>query len=798
MDVRVGQQLGNYRLIRLLGQGGFADVYLGEHVHLATQAALKVLQVRLIGDHLEMFRNEARTIASLVHPNIVHVFDFGVEAGTPFLVMDYAPHGSLRQRYTRGSIVPPQQIVASVKQVAAALHYAHQRHFIHRDVKPENMLLGMNDEILLSDFGLVLIEQSTGSQITREAAGTLPYMAPEQLQGKPRAASDQYALGIVVYEWLCGERPFRGGPMELMGQHALTPPPPLRQRVPTIPHTVEAVVLRALSKEPQERFADVVAFATALEIACRDALTQPFPAADALTDLRTSLNPSVPRDVLPGMPTQAPTELNPTRQNEELGSPLAPISSGSNTPTPTPDTTVRTSPPSGPQTRPPGAPSSPSWSQASTVTPSGPVGDSRDRVMPVSRFTQPKDHIPLSPAAFPPSTGASPSPDGSRLPKHRISRRVVVASLVGVAGLGVSALAIDWALSAGLLGIHGSSTPTITPRGTVHATSTPSAASPTSPLLVFPSLLYTYTGHSDQVRAVAWSADGKYIASAAGDSSAYGAYPAKDQTVQVWDATNGTHIYTYHGKGASLYGYGASAVAWSPDSKRLVAGVNDQSVEIWNALDGGNEVTYPGYGSLVSTVAWSPDGSRIASGYEDGKVKIWDAAGGGLIKTYLWIQFACNALAWSPNRVSLADANFDGTVQIWNAATGGQLVTLGQQDLGSGKNSLALTWSPDGKRLASGGVGLPVQVWNVAEKTIAFIYTGHAGSIAAVSWSPDGIYIASGGDDKTVQIWKATDGTHVFTYSGHKDAINALAWSPTSKRVASASNDHTVQVWSIA
>lgn len=789
MDARVGQQLGNYRLIRLLGQGGFADVYLGEHVHLGTQAALKVLQVRLMGEHLALFRNEARTIASLVHPNIVRVFDYGVEAGTPFLVMEYAPHGSLRQRYTRGSIVSPQQIVAAVKQVAAALHYAHQRHFIHRDVKPENMLLGMNDEILLSDFGLVLVEQSTGSQITREAAGTLPYMAPEQLQGKPRAASDQYALGIVVYEWLCGERPFRGGPMELMGQHALTPPPPLRQRVPTIPHTVEAVVLRALSKEPQERFADVVAFATALEIACRDALTQPFPAADVLPDLRTSLNPSVPRDALPGMPTQAPNELNTTRQNqdgwsmsaptyvsptvqnEEVESPLAPISSAGNTPTSTPDTTVRTPSPSGPQTRPPGAPSSPSWSQASTVTP---------------------------------STEASPSPDGSRLPKHRISRRVVIASLVGVAGLGVSALAIDWALSAGLLGIHGSSTPTITPRGTVHATSTPSAASPTPPLLVFPSLLYTYTGHSDQVRAVAWSADGNYIASAAGDSSAYGAYPAKDQTVQVWDATNGTHIYTYHGRGASLYGYGASSVAWSPDSKRLVAGVNDQSVEIWNALDGGNEVTHPGYGSLVTSVAWSPDGSRIASGYEDGKVKIWDAAGGGLIKTYLWTSFnACNALAWSPNSVSLAAANSDGTVQIWNAATGGQLVTLGQQVQGVGL--YAITWSPDGKRIASGGgsplggdYASPVQVWNVAEKTTAFLYTGHSHSIAAVSWSPDGKYIASGGSDRTVQIWAATDGSHAFTYNGHKDTINAVTWSPTSKRVASASNDHTVQVWSIA
>jgi serine/threonine protein kinase len=234
MEIRVGDRIGNYRLIHLLGQGAFADVYLGEHIHLQTRAALKILQIRWVGEQLDLFRQEARTIASLVHPNIVRVFDFGVERSTPFLVMDYAPHGSLRQCYGRGSRVPLNQVVSIVKQVAAALHYAHQKRFIHRDIKPENILLGQNDEVLLGDFGLVLVEQSTGSQLTHSIAGTLPYMAPEQLQGKPRAASDQYSLGIVTYEWLTGSRPFHGGPMELMGQHAMTPPPPLRALVPDI------------------------------------------------------------------------------------------------------------------------------------------------------------------------------------------------------------------------------------------------------------------------------------------------------------------------------------------------------------------------------------------------------------------------------------------------------------------------------------------------------------------------------------------------------------------------------------
>src|SRR2546421_11230598 len=121
----VGRQFGNYHLIRLLGQGGFADVYLGEHVHLNTLAAIKVLRAQLMEDDITNFRTEARTIAHLAHPNIVRVLDFGVEGPIPFLVMEYAPNGTLRQRHPRGVPVAPQEVISYVRQIAAALQYAH-------------------------------------------------------------------------------------------------------------------------------------------------------------------------------------------------------------------------------------------------------------------------------------------------------------------------------------------------------------------------------------------------------------------------------------------------------------------------------------------------------------------------------------------------------------------------------------------------------------------------------------------------------------------------------------------------
>src|SRR5215472_12310183 len=266
LEDRVGQQLGNYRLIRLLGRGGFAEVYLGEHVRLGTSAAVKDLHTRLANkNEVESFQKEARIIASLEHPQIVRVFDFDVINGTPFLVMSYAPGGTLRQRHPKRSILPLPTIVTYVKQVAEALQYAHDEKFIHRDVKPENMLVGRRGEVLLSDFGIALVAQSSRYQSTQDMAGTIAYMAPEQIHGKPRPASDQYALGVVVYEWLSGDRPFHGSFTEIAAQQAIVPPPPLREKVSTITSDVEQVVLTTLAKDPKHRFGSIHAFAIALE-----------------------------------------------------------------------------------------------------------------------------------------------------------------------------------------------------------------------------------------------------------------------------------------------------------------------------------------------------------------------------------------------------------------------------------------------------------------------------------------------------------------------------------------------------
>jgi predicted ATPase/DNA-binding CsgD family transcriptional regulator len=307
---QLDQRLGNYRLIQLLGKGTFSDVYLGEHLYLSTPAAIKVLRSRVDSHTLDDFLSEARLISQLVHPHIIRVFDFGLETEAPFLVMDYAPYGNLREVYPPGSIVPLPVIVSYVMALASALQHAHDQHLIHRDLKPENVLLGPKHEVWLSDFGLALLTSDSESLQIKERFGTLTYMAPEQIRGQPCPASDQYALAVMTYRWLSGQLPFQGTASNLSNQHLYTLPASLHEMHPRIPLAVEQVIFKALSKEPAQRYVDVLNFAMAFEEACRAILPM---------HLRSSLSAKA---LIEGSDTKADSN-NPDRFGRKPSVPLS-------------------------------------------------------------------------------------------------------------------------------------------------------------------------------------------------------------------------------------------------------------------------------------------------------------------------------------------------------------------------------------------------------------------------------------------------------------------------------------------
>ncbi|GHO74583.1 hypothetical protein KSD_23540 [Ktedonobacter sp. SOSP1-85] len=260
------EQLGSYHLLRPLRRGGYATIYLGEHQYLHTPGAVKVLNTWFAtGRDTQRFLAEATVQARLRHPHIVRVLDFGVEERIPFLVMEYAPHGTLQDRFPQQSQVALDVVLPYVLQLGAALQYMHDNGVLHCDVKPQNVLLGPQEEVWLCDFGIATSVLKHYQEAADVSNGTALYAAPEQIHGRPEPASDQYALGIMLYTWLCGHFPFSGSTTQVCHQHLYILPEPIRVLMPEVPIAIERVVMRALAKEPARRFPDIAAFMKALQ-----------------------------------------------------------------------------------------------------------------------------------------------------------------------------------------------------------------------------------------------------------------------------------------------------------------------------------------------------------------------------------------------------------------------------------------------------------------------------------------------------------------------------------------------------
>lgn len=256
MQVR---RLGSYELIRRLGEGGMAQVYLARDVRLGREVAVKVLDQRLAErpGFRERFQREARVAAALDHPHIVPLYDFGESGYELYLVMPFISGGSLQDVLKRVPL-SVSEVVTYGSQMADALDYAHRRSVVHRDVKPANMLIHADGRLLLSDFGLAKIISSSARPATPQRhpdAGTPEYMAPEQIEGRTDERSDIYALGVVLYLLLTGHLPFTGATANMvMEGHLYRLPEQPRQLNPAVTPAMQSVILRALAKHSEDRY----------------------------------------------------------------------------------------------------------------------------------------------------------------------------------------------------------------------------------------------------------------------------------------------------------------------------------------------------------------------------------------------------------------------------------------------------------------------------------------------------------------------------------------------------------------
>ena len=248
---------GRYRIIRKLGTGGMANVYLAEDQELGRRVAIKILNDRHAGDEqfVERFRREAKNAAGLSHPNIVSIYDRGEAEGTYYIAMEYLDGRSLKELIVARGPAPIPLAIDYARQILAALRFAHRNGVVHRDIKPHNIMVGDEGRLKVTDFG---IARAGTSQMTEVGSiiGTAQYLSPEQAKGAPvDQTSDLYSLGIVLYELLTGTVPFNGDtPVEIAMKHLSTVPPEPSALRPEVPEDLDSIVVRALGKTPEERY----------------------------------------------------------------------------------------------------------------------------------------------------------------------------------------------------------------------------------------------------------------------------------------------------------------------------------------------------------------------------------------------------------------------------------------------------------------------------------------------------------------------------------------------------------------
>ncbi|KAF7505951.1 hypothetical protein GJ744_012393 [Endocarpon pusillum] len=292
------------------------------------------------------------------------------------------------------------------------------------------------------------------------------------------------------------------------------------------------------------------------------------------------------------------------------------------------------------------------------------------------------------------------------------------------------------------------------------------------------SLLQTLVGHLGTVTAVAFSPDGRRIASGSWDT-----------TIKVWDATTGQIEKTLAGH--NDHSHSVNAVAFSPDGRRITSGSNDKTIKVWDITTGQVKKTLVGHSDWVRAVAFSPDGRRIASGSDDETIKVWNDATGQVEKTLIGHSHWVNAIAFSPDGRRITSGSHDKTIMVWDDTTGHIEKTL----IGHSSWVNAVAFSPDGQRIASGSHDKTIKVWDDTTGQVEKTLIGHSSWVKAIVFSPDGQRIASGSNDETIKVWDDATGQVEKTLIGHSSWVITIAFSPDGQRITSGSGDKTVKIW---
>jgi eukaryotic-like serine/threonine-protein kinase len=837
---------GDYELISEIARGGMGVVYRARQVSLNRPVALKmILAGNLAGsDDVKRFHIEAEAAANLDHPGIVPIYEIGEHDGQHFFSMGFVEGTGLAAKVSDGPL-PPREAAELTKQVAEAMHYAHDKGVIHRDLKPGNVLLDSQGRPKVTDFGLAKkLQGDSGLTQTGQVMGTPSYMPPEQAEGKEVGPlADVYSLGALLYCLLTGRPPFQASsPMDTLMQVLEREPVPPRQLNPSAPRDLETICLKCLAKEPGKRYASAEALAKDLNryLSGEPILARPVGVGERAAKWARR------RPLIAGLMglVAVVTALG-------IGGVLW-------------------------QWR--AAVLALAFAEQETGRAKAQTNLAKERLEDAvkARAEENKQKLLAKQHLYDVRMNqAQRSWDDFNGP---MLRRILDEQLPENQG-GIDRRGFEWnywqrKLASGQATLRrhlvGRGSLAISPEGSRLA------ASDGMTITLWDTAsgqeTFSLAGHGGSVNCVAFSPDGARLASASDDT-----------TIRLWDVATGRLTGTLKGHtkgvvylkfspdGSRLASTGmemkvrvwdvatgletctrltevSTSAAFSPDGSRIVFPCNDRTVTVWNTANGQERLRLKGHRAPVWLVVFSPDGARIASGDQDGTIKVWDSATGLETTTIKGHTGLAGSLEFSPDHSQLALSNSGpdqpGDVKVWDANTGREKFVL----KGHPWAVHCVAFLPDGSRLVSiGGDG--IRVWDTTtgleilmlryvaavQSTTAVIWWAIArdgsrfayacrdgkvrsvnvkdaaavqkpltlnvptGRLTSVAFSPDGSRIASACHDQTVRLWNADTGLPTFILTGHTGSVSSVAFSPDGSRLLSAGGEFKkpgeIKVW---
>jgi len=780
----VGRQFGPYRVLSKLGEGGMGSVWLAERVDglFTRRVALKLVHPALMGRVMsERMAREREILASLNHPNIAQLFDAGfAQDGQPYLALEYVS-GTPLTEYCDEHRLSVQERLRLFRQVLSAVQYAHAHLVIHRDLKPSNILVSEDGQVHLLDFGIakLLIEgEAKETQLTQFGGRALTpdYAAPEQIAGMPiTTAADVYALGVMLYELLTGERPYRlkrdsrGALEEAILETEPVAPSRLsigeaaagrrgtsaKRLARALKGELETIISKALKKSPSERYATANAFGedVARFLSGDAVLAQPDSLAYRIRKFAWRYRVAIAAvsililTLAAGLAgTSYEAHLAAEQRDAALGAQQRSL-------TQTAAARLREGDVTG------------ALSIILEVLASrerkGSYTEDALNVFHVARAEDAQvvvitGHTDLViSAAF--------SPDGQRVVTASYDKTSRTWNAVSGEPLLVLSGHTDKLLGAAF-SPDGRRIVTASWDKTARIWDAASGE-----------LLRVLSGHTDKVESAAFSPDVRWIVTA-----------SFDKTARIWDASSGESLRVLSG-----HADGLMRAAFSADGQRIVTASKDKTARIWDSATGKQLLVLNGHTGYVDSAAFSDDGQSVVTASDDKSARLWDAASGQQLFALIGHAEIVASAEFSRVGQRIVTASYDLTVRLWDAKSGEQTRLLG----GHTGFVLSAAFSRDGLRIVTASADGTARIWDAVGDEALRVLTGHADIVVNAAFSPNGRQIVTASFDKTARLWDATSGELLRVLSGHTDALMSAVFSPDGRRIATASYDKTARLW---